>query len=149
MADQWGTTDLAERGETIPLDLPFGDGPCLADESAAQAPVVDLLPQRGGQDAESFGGLREREHLTDQLGVRRGDEEVLGGALWAAGWDVAAEVVALDGRLPVVVHGQSDEALRADGVGLDDFPDMDLGAGEFVHADNLDGIAYVVKGSAS
>jgi hypothetical protein len=145
MADQWGSASLAERGGTIPLDLPFGDDPCLADEPAPESSVVDLVAERGGGHPEPLGSLREGEHLADELGGRRGFEDGLErlGVAGPAGVMDVRHLVGVDGGTvgAEAIRGcAAGPALSADGL---------AGSGEFVHADKLDGIAYVVKGSAS
>lgn len=53
----------AERLPAVAFDLALRDGPRLADEPTLQLPAMDLDAQRGSRQPETGGGFGQGEHL--------------------------------------------------------------------------------------
>lgn len=61
---------LAEALRAVAFDLPFRDGPRLADEPSAQLAVADLAAKRRSRQPETGGGFGQGEHLGHDFGMR-------------------------------------------------------------------------------
>jgi hypothetical protein len=128
-------TDPPQGLSPVPLDLPLGDRPGLADQPSSQPARVDLVPQRRRRHPEPGCCLAESEHLF-------GFDDVLAALVANGPSAIHVELV----RAVVVLGLLADRGL-AESRPLRAIADshlVPLGGGA-VHVSNVDGIAYVVK----
>ena len=130
------TTGSPQRHGAVAVGLTLRDGPRLADEATAEAPVVDLLAQRRRRQPEPDCRLSECEHLAARRGAQflepRGGFRLLrgGDALGGDGGLRDADGEVESGVVSAVLLGHL----------------VPLRSRSSAGRHNLDDTAYVVKG---